>query len=123
MKKVGLLFATLPFVLTACGGNSIPKKGYDKFKDLIASQYVPFNAFKINICYYVYITGNGSMNAGSLKGSVYYAINYTLLSVTATTFAVYYSSSNYVEETSSTAYRYAYSLVADGSLSGERGYL
>lgn len=140
MKKqkflLALSSALLPLV--ACGGEgggstskSVPSTGFKMFKEKNAATLGSSDAVVYGNVQYAYITGNGTEDAGTLKGNVYYKIPYQLnvaggLSKTYTTYAIYYSSSDLiVEDTKSgpTAYTYAVSLISDGALKGTLGNL
>ncbi len=124
MSRRLLSFGAMSLMLFSCSiGNSVPKKGYKLFKEQYASYGIRYNS-----CNYVYITGDGTLSAGSLVGTVWYKVNYTIGpsgdSRTANTY-VYYKDgfSSAIELDSSTSYYYAKDLVSDGALKGKMGSL
>ena len=132
IQKALLAPLFLAMSLTACGANSTPAKGYAKFKEKIANYYKSIGGtgkeISYNSCRYVWITGDGTMEAGNLKNTVWYTINYTATfgsgSLTKNTCVEYSVNNDYVQELSNgTAYSYAYDLVKDGSLKGTTGSL
>ena len=132
IQKALLVPLFLAMSLTACGTNSAPAKGYAKYKEKIANYYKSIGGtgkeISYNSCRYVWITGDGTMEAGNLKDTVWYTISYTATiggsSLTKNTCVEYSVSSDYVQELSSgTAYSYAYDLVKNGSLKGTTGSL
>lgn len=131
VKKIVLVAPIALLSLTSCGGSAIAKKGYNLWKDQIAEYYKSIGGtgkeIQCNSCYYVWIKGSGTIDAGSLAGNVYYNINYTLnLKTTSTSFntcVVYFSNNDLVGEGSAVMYKYAYDLVENGSLDGKTGKL
>jgi len=136
MKQTILTKIALPIIavisMTACGTNSIPNKGYKKFKEQTAQYYKSIGGtgkeVKFSSCSYVWITGSGTLDVGNLKDTVWYTTNYTVTigssSLSKRTCFEYSSTSDYVQELSdSKGYSYAYSLVQDGSLKGKIGSL
>ena len=118
--------------LCSCGTNSIPAKGYKKFKNYIstlldANGYSK-NAMKYSSCSYVWITGDGSQAAGILKDCVCYQI-YGSLNINGfvkpiLTYALYSDIDGTVGEMEdSTTYNQALMLVNGGYLSGKTGTL
>ena len=87
------------------------------------------NAISVNYANYAWIQGDGVIEAGTLKDTVWYKINYTFTayssSGTFTTYALYSngSTSELDESQGPKSYSYAVSLVADGSLKGKTGSL
>lgn len=126
------LMLSLPLMLVGCSSGSIPKKGYQLYKEKISNYYKNLGGTGKEItyqsCYYVHITGDGNLPAEDLKNNVYYKINYTLTlgtSLSAVTYVYYDPDTNYVGEDSSykKAYEYACDLVGDGALKGNFGSL
>lgn len=129
--KTGFVSLITIFGLAGCSG-SVPKDGYSKYKDQTREYYKSIGGtgdeIRFNSCSYAYITGDGVLDAGNLKGAVYYCVYYTITiggrSASFTSFPTYYSKTDILtDSTDSTAYFYAVSLIRDGSLKGETGTL
>lgn len=131
--KTLLTYACVVLCCVSCSNNSIPRKGYEKYKEANVNYIKSIGGSEKNVtfnsCSYVHITGDGTMTAGNLKDSVYYNIFWTLSfnstkSSNVIDYPIYYSNIDYITSNSdSTAYYYAYELVKDGSLSGKIGSL
>lgn len=128
MKKIGLLLATFPFALTACGlDHFVAKKGYDKYKNEIEFVYGAENPVRYNSCRYVYVTGSGNQDAETYIGKIFYRINITFNSITSTIYTYYDSKTDYAPGYLTTVFKdtfdYVNVLMSDGALSGEIGTL
>ena len=118
--------------LCACASLSLPGKGYKKYKNYCASvleaKGYSAKAIKFNSCNYVWITGDGTMDADILKDTVWYDIRATLtLNGYSSPFhacVLYSKSSDSIDELeSSSYYEDAYYLVSTGALKGKTGSL
>lgn len=132
LRKTLLVSSLCAISLSACGGSSLPKKGYDKYKTRVSEYYKSLggtgNEFTYHSCKYVWITGDGSLPADSLKDTVWYSVSYTFTvagkSTSGNYYLIYYGDSDYVTDSgTSNGYMTAYSLVHDGTLKGEIGSL
>ena len=130
-RKAFYLGLSVICLLCSCSGSGNPSKGYKMYKDEQTKymQSIGGTGKEISYksCKYVYITGDGNMDAGSLLGNVYYSIKYTMTlksgSKDVSDFVFYDSENDGVYPTTSTAYDYAFSLVSNGSFKGEKGTL
>ena len=132
MNKKALYFG-LPVLslLCSCSGSGNPAKGYKKYKEEQARYMVSIGGTGKEIsyksCKYVYITGDGTMDAGTLIENVYYSIKYTMTlkagSKDVSDYVFYNAEDESVYSTTSTAYDYAFSLVSKGALKGDKGTL
>lgn len=132
LKKTSLMPILCAITLSSCGGNSLPQKGFDKYKKQVSEYYKYLGGtgdeFAYHSCKYVWITGDGSLSADSLKDTIWYSVSYTFTvagkSTNGNYYLIYYGDSDYVTDSGTyTAYSYAYSLVSAGSLKGEIGFL
>ena len=127
--KSALKLCAVPLLLLTSCASSTPKKGLDIWLKDVNDYYAELglkNAISVNYANYAWIKGDGTIEAGSLKGTVWYLINYTLKSSSASgTFTTYalYQNGHTSELNDSLSYTYAVQLVNDGSLKGETGRL
>ena len=129
-KKTSLLVLSV-LTLCSCLGNSVPQKGYKKYKDLIYSladaNGISKKAVKFSSCTYVWITGDGTKAAGNLKDCVVYQIYGSINVATYTPFLSYviYSDldGSVAELDDSEIYDDARTLVNAGVFAGKTGTL
>lgn len=108
MKKTSLLLALTSFVLPLMSCNSsrsFPKAVFNEFKDQVTLSLGSPNAVIYGDVCYAYITGSGTKDPGDKLGNIYYQIpyHYNITGVPNymyTAYAVYYSSSNTLVESS-----------------------
>ena len=131
MKNKFSATLVLPFLLLAsCSSDALPRKGYDKFKELISVTLVSAgftgDELKYTSCNYVWIQGSGKLDVESLKDAVYYRVesylSYGGQRKNYLDYFVYYGSQDRLQipdgNDGLTLYTYAYALVKDGSLKG-----
>lgn len=131
IKIKALLFVPMLALMSCTSTISEPKKGLSKWLLEVNEFYTKsgiYNPITVNGAKYAYITGDGAISAGSIVGTIWYYVDYNFSAPTAEsnfiTCLFYDCSTGAVKEQDSmTSYQYACSLIMNGSLSGQIGYL